>query len=360
MKVLHIIDTLWLGGAQNLLKALFENQQDNKNIFLYPLRTREFNIEIDHRGVIPNPAKSKYSLRPIKTMRRIIKENKIEVLHCHLPRSQVFGYLLKKFYFPEIRLVFHEHGEIFEKYFFYKKILKFISRKADLILCVSQASEDEIKKVLTGKQVKTEVLYNFIDTRKFSKANLPAGKEAERKKLGFGVQDFVVGFAGRLFERKGWKEFVRAAVLLKDKQEIKFLMAGTGDDREEMLEFIKQNKLENNVIYLGYVKDMMWFYSLIDCFVIPSHWEGLPLAQFEARACGLPVIISNGTGLTELAENVLVFRNKDFSDLASKILQLKNDELLRAKMSVLPEMDKEPYSSGIFISKLNSLYNKLI
>ena len=96
MKVLHIIDTLWQGGAQSLLKSLFENQKDNPDIFLYSLRTREFNLDIDHPNVIANISTSRFSLRPLKTIREIIRTHQIDILHCHLPRSHVFGYIIRK------------------------------------------------------------------------------------------------------------------------------------------------------------------------------------------------------------------------------------------------------------------------
>ena len=357
MKVLHIIDTLWLGGAQSLLKSFFENQKENADIFLFSLRTREFNIEIDHPNVIENESFSRLSLKPLKTIRKIIREYNIDVLHCHLPRSHVFGYLIKRLYFPGIKLVLHEHGEIFEKYIIYKTILKFISSKINLFICVSTASENELSKKVKADEGRTAVLHNFVSIAIFNKNNFPPDRKNERGKLGFDEHDFVIGFAGRLFRRKGWREFISAAYLLKGKEELKFVMGGTGKDRKSLIKSIYLSGMSQKVLYLGYVKNMLWFYSLIDCLVIPSHWEGLPVAQLEARALGIPIIVSNGPGLNEIQDKcMLVFENKNPADLASKILLLMEDKTLQIKLSEVPDLKNELFSIEMYIEKLNSLY----
>jgi len=360
MKVLHIIDTLWLGGAQSLLKSIFEHQKNNSDIFLYPLRTREFNIVIDHPNLISNASVSRFSLSPLKKIRQIIIENKITILHCHLPRAHVFGYLVKRFYFPEIKLILHEHGEIFENYHIYKPLLKLFSRKTDLFICVSKTSERELLKTLKGKDLQISVLYNFIEASVFNKSKLLPERNFERHKLGFSENDFVFGFAGRLFRRKGWREFISAAYLLRGRKTLKFLMAGTGTDKKKLLQAISQSGMSQKITFLGYVDNMLWFYSLIDCFVIPSHWEGLPIAQLEARALGIPVIVSDGPGLNELDdENMLVFENKNPAGLASKISELMDDKALRARLSISPDFNNSLYSVDLYCKSLDKLYEKL-
>src|SRR3989344_3696257 len=112
MKILHLIDSLGLGGAQTVVKGIFENQRKNKDIFLYVLRKREINIDVDHPNVKIFNSNKKYSLASIQELRNLIEKEQISIIHCHLFRSQVFGWILKRFYFPNIKLIFHEHGQI--------------------------------------------------------------------------------------------------------------------------------------------------------------------------------------------------------------------------------------------------------
>ena len=98
MRILHIIDTLWLGGAQTVVKTLFEKQEEKENIFLFALRKTEPLLSVNHKNVFVFPSSSKYSLNPIRKLIRFIHVHEINILHCHLPRSQFFGYLLKQFF----------------------------------------------------------------------------------------------------------------------------------------------------------------------------------------------------------------------------------------------------------------------
>ena len=94
MRILHIIDTLWIGGAQTVVKSIFEKQKDNKDIFLFALRKREINIEINHSNVFLYQSKAKYSFAPIKELRRIIKESKIINIATKLLFNLVFLIIL--------------------------------------------------------------------------------------------------------------------------------------------------------------------------------------------------------------------------------------------------------------------------
>ena len=138
-------------------------------------------------------------------------------------------------------------------------------------------------------------------------------------------------------------------------------MAGTGKDSKKLINSIRLSGMSRKIHYLGYIKDMLWFYSLIDCLVIPSHWEGFPVAQLEARALGIPLIVSTGKGLNEIQDDpVLAFENMNPEDLAAKISLLFRDNSLRLKLSVIPDFNVSLYSVILYTEKLNSLYLNLI
>ncbi|MBS8122403.1 hypothetical protein [Candidatus Vampirococcus lugosii] len=64
-KTLHLIDSMGLGGAQTVVKGIFEKQKDNSNIFLYALRKRDINIKINHQNIFINNSKNKFSYNDI-------------------------------------------------------------------------------------------------------------------------------------------------------------------------------------------------------------------------------------------------------------------------------------------------------
>ena len=146
--------------------------------------------------------------------------------------------------------------------------------------------------------------------------------------------DFVLGFAARIIERKGWLDLLLAFRSLQ-KENIKLLIVGDGAESKKLQSTIEKLNLNNQVQYLGFIDDILDFYACLDCFVIPSHWEPMGLTEIEAQACGIPVIASNTEGLNEIIrdkETGLLFEPKNVKDLEENILRMKNDTDLRGKL----------------------------
>ncbi len=338
MKVLHIIDSLGLGGAQTVVKGIFEAQKENEDIFLFALRKRDITTEIKHKNVCIFDSRSRYSFAPIFALRKLIQKEKIDIIQCHLYRSNVFGIILKTIWFPHVKLIVHEHGGIFEDGMLYRLILNLNQKKVDCFIAISKSVQKALMRYAHVNESKITLLYNFVDLNTFSSKNVSWHIGVERTKLGISSENFIVGFAGRLVERKGWREFVEAARLLSQRNEnISFLIAGEGEQKKELLALITKYALENKVIYLGHVSNMVWFYSLLDCFVVPSHWEPMGLTGIEAQAMEVPIIASNVDGLNEIVknnENGILFDSTNFLDLSLKIKKLSTDSLLRKRLSL--------------------------
>ncbi|OQA31900.1 MAG: UDP-D-galactose:(glucosyl)lipopolysaccharide-1,6-D-galactosyltransferase [archaeon ADurb.Bin336] len=363
MKVLNIIDSLGLGGAQTVVKGIFEGQQRNKNIFLYALRKNEIITEINHENVFGYKSASKYSVFPLFELKKIIEKEKIDFIHCHLFRSQVFGWLLKKLFFPNIKLIFHEHGKIFKNQFFYNNFIRISKNKTNLFIAVSNSTKKEL--IENGKitEDNVKVLYNFVDLDKFNRKNITWNIHEEKTNLGLKNTDFVVGFAARLVERKGWEDFILASnKLIKKNKNFKFVIVGDGKDKEKMLSKINEFNLSNNIIYLGYSSKMVWFYSLLDCFVIPSQWEPMGLTEIEAQAMNIPVIATNVPALNEIiqdSENGLLFKAKDAMDLSRKIELIYKNKKLREKIIKNGLNNVKKYDLTNYKIELNKLYKDL-
>lgn len=362
MKVLHIIDSLGLGGAQTVVKGIFEAQRDNDDIYLFALRQREITTEIGHPNVSIFPSKSKYSLAPLFELKNIVEKNKIDVLHCHLFRSNVFGYLLKRIWFPNINLIIHEHGGIGVREKGYSLSLRLMNDKVDKYIAVSKSISKSLVDYSNITSDKISVLYNFVNLEKYSQNNIKNEQREQRTKFGFHEYDFVVGFAGRLVARKGWQDFLKAAYLLKNQKNIKFAIAGEGEDKQQMLLLIKKLQLQDSVKYLGHVSNMVEFYSKLDCFVMPSHVEPMGLTQLEAQAMGVPVLASNVEGLREVVNDkadCLLFEKGISEDLVKKIKLLVSSLELRQKLIEGGRENVKKYDLGEYVRKLDFVYESI-
>lgn len=360
MKILHIIDNLGLGGAQTLVRDIFEYQKENKDIYLFSLREKKIKIMVEHENTFDFCGAKKYSFSPLKKIREIIIKEKIDVLHCHLFRSNIFGFILKKIWFPNIKIVIHEHGEIFQSNIFYNLFIKISKKYIDKIIAVSGVTKKEIISFLPKLEKKTEVLYNFINFSRLHKNNIKWDIKEERLKLGITKNNFVLGFAGRLVKEKGWREFIEASkTLIKNNKDFKFLIAGDGKDRKNIINSIKKNNLEKNIIFLGYVSDMVWFYSVLDCFVTSSYWESMGLTILESQALGIPVVSSDVVALNEIITNEnngLLFKVKDSSSLSEKVKLVYEDDSLRNRLIKNGLETVKDYSIEKYLEKLSKIY----
>lgn len=353
-KVLHIIDNLWLGWAQTVLKWIFE-YENNSNIFLYSLRKTEITTHINHQNIFTNNLKNKFTF-PIFKLRKFIKKNDIQIIHCHLAKSQIMWWLLKTLFFPNIKLVFHEHWAIFNDWKIYPFLMNLFRNKVDLYIAVSKATKKYILQKTSFQENKVDLLYNFVDLDKFKKIK-NFYLEKERKKYLLSKSDFVVWFASRLIKRKWWEEFVNSAKDLTNKwYNIKFIIAWDWPDKEKLLNEINWF---SSIQYIGYVENMVNFYNWLDCFVFPSHWEPLGLTWIEANACGCPVIASDIEGLNEIMinkKNALLFKKQNVEDLTKSIITLYEDENIRNNFiqNWLEEVKK--YSLDKYLVELNEIY----
>jgi len=135
---------------------------------------------------------------------------------------------------------------------------------------------------------------------------LPAGavRSADRKRWGVKEQERLLGCAGVLLEDKGQEWLIRAlARLHADFPNLKLLLAGEGPDRARLQELARELRLEDFVIFAGFVKDVEAFYRAIDVFAFPALFEGLGTSLLAAMAHGVPSVTYFGCALGEIVEN---------------------------------------------------------
>jgi glycosyltransferase involved in cell wall biosynthesis len=352
MKILHIIDHLGLGGAQRLLKEFFESYEGQHDLYLCSLRTKqkEFNINCDNIWI--NQSNSKYSFSALIKLKKLIRNESFDILHCHLFKSKVFGWILKKIYFPNIKLIFHEHGQILRKGILYKSFLKLASKEVDLVIAVSKTTKKSLLHKTNLNDDKVKVLYNFVNSSRFKKDKGEQAKNKDGK--------FIIGFVGRLSKVKNCKTFIKSLKHLDFHFEA--LIAGVGSEEKELKELTNDLKLEDRVRFLGFVKKIEEIYSKLDLLVIPSLLEPFGLVALEAQTLGIPIVCSKIPTFKEIyknKENCLFFNTKDHKDLAKKINYLKSNESLIKKLKKNSIDNAKKYKLQNYVKKMNKIYEKI-
>ncbi len=163
----------------------------------------------------------------------------------------------------------------------------------------------------------------------------PAARGSTRNRFSISEKDILFIYAGKMIREKGPHLLVKAAMeLIKNKDNVKVLLVGNGlpSYMEEMKQDIKKNNLKNKFIWLDAVPniELYKFYSAADVAVWPREAS---LGMIEAMSCGLPIIISDTSEVTERLGhgNGLPYKGDDTSDLAKQMEKLLDPEL-RKKM----------------------------
>jgi len=138
---------------------------------------------------------------------------------------------------------------------------------------------------------------------------------------------------GRLEEKKNTKRIVEAFNLIREKINIKLLLAGgPGHGYEEVKAVIESSPYKKDIITPGWVEevDLPYLLKAAEVLVFPSLYEGFGLVILEAFACGTPVIASQGNSLAEVGEGAAVYVDPDKAqEISQAVLDLLSNEELR-------------------------------
>ncbi len=366
--VLHIVDSLDFGGTQTILKSLFEAQTDNRHIFLLALRETARTVSIDHPNVKIFPSPSRFSLWPILSILKLAKAHQIGILHCHLFRSEVFGYLAALILWTKsIKLVLHEHGSAIAvesgsrlERFAYCCFQILAAPRVDLHIAISQFVQQSLMALTFQRMRKSVVLYNPVRNIGYHEQILPENNAQLKESWGIPPGRFVLGIASRIVRRKGWRDFLDAASILADEFPLYFLVAGDGPEFACMQSEIVTKNLSELGRVLGYVENLADFYSVLDCFVMPSLWEPAGLSHLEAQYFAVPVVACNIPGLNETVQdqtNCLLCRPNDPQDMAAKIRLLITRHDLGDRIGRAGQENARRFSIESYIQQLATLYS---
>lgn len=170
---------------------------------------------------------------------------------------------------------------------------------ADRVICVATA--DLRHGLATGLVAarQARVIPNGVDPLRF--APRPAAREPLRRALGLPQDALVAMVVGRLVDQKGQRTFLRAAAELAVVHPgARFVLVGEGPDRPGLEALVRELALGPRVQLLGPRSDLPELLAVADVFVLPSLWEGLPIALLEAMAAGVPAIATPVGGTPEL------------------------------------------------------------
>ncbi|MCC4226124.1 glycosyltransferase family 4 protein [Vibrio campbellii] len=272
---------------------------------------------------------------------RLIKSKNFDIVHTHSSKTGILGRVAARL--AGTRFIAHTvHGFAFDSTNskFAKLLYKYMETIgaycSDVLICL----HDEDKKIaLTELKVpeeKIKVIPNAIDVDKFKPAENNSSRHLN-KFLSIPNDSFLVGMTGRLWEQKNPILLLESiADIIKGDGKLHLVYFGDGPYLSKLKILAEQYGIEENIHLPGWVDDVSLYLNNLDVFVLPSLWEGMPLAILEASSCGVPSIVSDIPGNKSLIANGvngLVFESGSKSSLHKSLNKMIYDNHLRASMS---------------------------
>lgn len=369
IKVLNIITDSNIGGAGKCVITYSNNYDKEKyEIVVAMPQNSLLKPEIEKTGVrvieIQGLRDKSFDIPAIKNIRKVIEEERPDIVHTHASLSA----RIAARQYEDCKIVYTRHCDFPISKIYKYKIVRWLNKKineslTDKVIATSeQAKENLINQGLSEKIITT--ILNGVN-------KMPEISEEEKKKIkekySIKSDEIVVGYLARVEELKGHKYFIEAAKIVSDKfkGKYKFLIMGNGSYEEEAKRLVKELKLEDTVIFTGFIKNVHEMLNILDIQINASYLsETTNLALLEGMSLGVPTVATKCGGTPKMIDerqNGLLVEKADAQSLAEGIINITSDEdnyQYMKKRSM--EIYEERYTSKIYAQNIEKVYESLV
>ena len=225
---------------------------------------------------------------------KFLKVNKIDVVYCNVGFANALLYKAVKA--GGSKLVVHAHNTRIDVNSIKKRvplnIYHYISRALfDHVIDEKYACSTEAGRWLFSRE-NFKIKKNAIDVTAY-RYN-PALRDEVREMLGIKLNTFVIGHVGRFSYQKNHEFLLKLfSHFIKKYPSSLLMLIGTGEKFEEMQEMAHSLGIDSKVLFLGLRKDVNKLMQAMDCFILPSRFEGLGIVGIEAQAAALPCFFAD-------------------------------------------------------------------
>lgn len=352
MKIIHVITAFGIGGAEKLLVNIINRQIENHSVNLIYLKEKNDLIaDLDSRVIIKQIRISK---NVVSELKEYYDEVNPDVIHTHLGHADLIGiWSARKL---KAKIFCTMHNVSFKKNildFFFFKVYTFLFLKVvkkAKVISISKVVEHHVINKLKIPKNRSYLLMNAIPSKKINSF------DKSKKSI-----DLL--FVGRLEKQKSIETLLKAMCILNKRnldKKIHLNIIGDGSLKLKLESLTKELKIESLVSFKGEEKDVDFYYSNSDIFILPSIWEGFGIVILEAFRAQVAVIASNIEGPAELISNNvngLLFNSKDYKGLADKVLDLVENDKKRKEIGLKGfETFSEEYQIDNYVKKLDKIY----
>ena len=284
----------------------------------------------------------KYFISVLFLIKKILHNRNIIVLSF---QANIYAIIVCKIFFIKIITRSNSFPDDWSNNFFKKFIFKNVLSLADKNIVNSVEVKNKFK---SKYKINPECIYNPLNKKQIIKLS-----KHKIKNIYFKNNSLKIIHVGRLSEEKDHYTLLKSLFILKKKINFEAVLLGSGKLKRNIQDFIKKNKLKNNVKIIDYKQNPYPYIKQADFLILTSLHEGLPNILLEALILNKFVISSNcETGPREILLNGkggALFKVKNYNDLAKKIIFYSHKKSLRIKKTKFAQskMDRFDYSENL-------------
>lgn len=302
--MLNFCDGLYGGIESFLLNAFYCLDKNEYDVTFLTCGRSTYDMFRDditaNRGLveeIPILADSfKNKIRVFNELRKYFRDKKPDIVHVNSGTLSLQYLASKAAKLENVnRIILHSHNfrpnQTGIKERIKEPFKKLLIKNGDSFLACSTGAALWMFPKETVDSGRVIVIPNGVDTKRFLYSD--EKRREFRSSLNLG-DELLIGNIGRFQEQKNHPFMIEIMEKLRKKNSTaKLLLVGEGYLKEEIQKIVREKDLQENVLFLGERKDMDAFLSALDVFILPSLYEGLPIASVEAQASGVRTLLSD-------------------------------------------------------------------
>lgn len=316
MRILHVITSLYTGGAEHLLVDLLPLLKDNgKNqvdLLLINGVETAFKKAIQQAGIQVFSLSSTNDVYNPKNIFRMWKYlRNYDIIHTHNTACQFFVPIAQQMTASTALLVTTEHSSSNRRRssWWLKPIDCWMYNQYRAIICIADQPRKNLEAYI-GKKPSLLTINNGVNIQRFV-----------RSVKDISAQDsFVITMVAAIRAEKDHATLLKSLTHLPDNYRLQIVGGGEKVNCENLKAHCEELGLENRVVFMGVRQDIPDILEKSDILVLSSHWEGLSLSSIEGMASGRPFIASDVDGLREIVGGAgMLFPHGDDKELARQI-----------------------------------------
>lgn len=359
MKILHVITSLQIGGAEKLVTdivPMLREKGHEVDVCLFDGQDTTFKRKLQTCGCkIFSFSNGGNVYNPLNILRIARLMRHYDIVHTHNTAPQFFAALASKFStMPKLVTTEHNTSNRRRAWKWYPTgIDRWMYNQHKYVICISDQAEENLISFITNTKAKVKTIYNGVDVETIHSARPNHELLCQKKRF------TITMVAGFRFQ-KDQDTLIRAMNHLS-KDEYELWLVGDGERREEIEQLIRTEGLQDNVKLFGLRSDIPNILKATDVVCMSSHWEGMSLSNIEGMAAGKPFIASDVDGLREVTDGYgLLFPHGDEQLLAETIKRLHDDRQLYDHIAERCYERACQFDITTMVEKYNQLYLEIV